>query len=310
MKRDKLLKMLLPALLCCLLWGSAFPFIKLGYRELGIAQDDSFSQLLFAGVRFMLAGVLAVIIGSFVQRRALLPDGSDLKKAAELSLFQTVSQYTFFYLGLARTTGMKSSIITGSNVFFSVMLSAFLFRQERLTARKLIGCLIGFAGVVLINLKSGESAGFSLTGEGFILFSAMSYGVSSCLTKRFSKEHDPVLLSGWQFIMGGAVMTIAGLCYGGSLGTVTLKGLLAFVSAAAFSVWSLLLKHNPVSEVSVYGFTNPIFGLLLSYLLLGERSSVSTARTLAALVLVAAGIITVNAAGKQDKSKGSEQNGI
>lgn len=309
MKRDKLLtgrvSVMLLAMLCCLLWGSAFPFIKLGYRELGIAQTDSFSQLLFAGVRFILAGVLAVLIGSLVQRRALLPDRSDLKKAAVLSLFQTVSQYTFFYLGLARTTGMKSSIITGSNVFFSLVLSALIFRQEKLTPGKLAGCLIGFAGVVLINLRSGESAGFTLTGEGFILFSAMSYGVSSCLIKRFSKEHDPVLLSGWQFILGGAVMTAVALCFGGSPGTLTLKGILillwlAFVSAAAFSVWSLLLSHNPVSEVSVYGFTNPMFGALLSFLLLGEHSASSLPRTVISLLLVAAGIITVNISQRTD----------
>jgi len=194
---------------------------------------------------------------------------------------------------------MKSSIITGSNVLFSIMFSALVFKTEKLTAPKLLGCLVGFAGVVLVNFQSGGDLSFRLTGEGFILFSAMSYGVSSCLTKRFAKTSDPVMLSGWQFIIGGVVMTVTALSFGGSLGTVNFKGILmllwlAFVSATAFSVWSLLLKHNPVSKISVYGFTNPIFGVLLSFILLGEVGAVPLWRAGVSLMLVAVGIVIVN----------------
>lgn len=303
MKSEKILTgkvtAVLLAVFCCMLWGSAFPCIKIGYRLLDIDGSDSFSQLYFAGLRFTLAGVLTVLIGSVSEKRLLIPRGTEVPKVMLLSLFQTIAQYTFFYLGLARTSGMKSSIITGSNVLFSMILSAFVFRLEKLTLTKLTGCILGFAGVVLVNFQSGGDLSFRLTGEGFILFSAMSYGVSSCLTKRFAKDSDPVLMSGWQFIFGGAVMTVIGIAFGGRLGSVNIKGVLmllwlAFVSAAAFSVWSLLLKHNPVSKISVYGFTNPIFGALLSLILLGESETVSLERASVSLVLVAVGIIIVN----------------
>lgn len=303
MKAEKLLTgrvtAVLLAVFCCMLWGSAFPCIKIGYRLLEIDSSDNFAQMLFAGLRFTLAGVLTVLIGSIAQRKTLIPKRQELPSVMLLSLFQTVAQYTFFYLGLARTSGMKSSIITGSNCLFSIVFAALIFRMERLSALKLIGCVMGFTGVVIVNLQSGGDLSFSLTGEGFILFSAMSYGVSSCLTKRFSKSSDPVMLSGWQFILGGIVMTAFALAFGGRLNTVTLGGVLmllwlAFVSAAAFSVWSLLLKHNPVSKISVYGFTNPIFGVLLSVVLLGESSAVPIWRAAVSLMLVAVGIITVN----------------
>lgn len=303
MKSEKLLTGMVTAVLlavfCCMLWGSAFPCIKIGYRLLEIEGSDSFSQLYFAGLRFTLAGVLTVAAGSLIQHRALVPKRNEIPRVFVLSLFQTISQYTFFYLGLARTSGMKSSIITGSNVLFSIMFSALVFKTEKLTAPKLLGCLVGFAGVVLVNFQSGGDLSFRLTGEGFILFSAMSYGVSSCLTKRFSKRSDPVMLSGWQFIIGGAVMTVTALSFGGSLGTVNFQGILmllwlAFVSATAFSVWSLLLKHNPVSKISVYGFTNPIFGVLLSFILLGEVGAVPLWRAGVSLALVAVGIVLVN----------------
>ena len=54
----------LGAMLCCVLWGSAFPCIKIGYRLLEIDSADTATQILFAGCRFALAGVLTILIGS------------------------------------------------------------------------------------------------------------------------------------------------------------------------------------------------------------------------------------------------------
>ena len=200
MKNKELLKnravVFLLAMLCCLLWGSAFPCIKLGCRFSHIASDDSFSQILYAGLRFILAGVLALVIGSFAARKPLLIKKSSLHKAFRLSLFQTILQYTFFYIGLSRSTGMKSSVITASNVFMSIMVAALVFRTEKLAFRKICGCIVGFSGILLMNL-SGMSGGFRLTGEGFVFLSALSYAFSSALIKRYSQDEDPVLLSGW-----------------------------------------------------------------------------------------------------------------
>ena len=285
-------------MLCCLLWGSAFPCIKLGYGYSGIGSDDTASQILYAGLRFTLAGVLALIMGSLTARKPLIPRRKAVPKIVMLSLFQTILQYTFFYIGLARSTGMKSSVITASNVFLSILVASLIFRTEKLTFRKILGCAVGFSGVVLINL-SGIGGGFRLTGEGFVFLSALSYAFSAALIKRFSAEEDPVMLSGWQFIVGGTFMTVLGLVLGGRIGTVDLRGAamlvyLAIVSAAAFSIWGTLLKHNPVSMISVFGFMNPVFGVILSFLLLSERSEAGPLRVVAALGLVALGIVIVN----------------
>lgn len=285
-------------MLCCLLWGSAFPCIKLGYGYSGIGSDDTASQILYAGLRFALAGVLALIMGSLTARKPLIPRRKAVPKIVMLSLFQTILQYTFFYIGLARSTGMKSSVITASNVFLSILVASLIFRTEKLTFRKILGCAAGFSGVVLINL-SGIGGGFRLTGEGFVFLSALSYAFSAALIKRFSAEEDPVMLSGWQFIIGGTFMTVLGLVLGGRIGTVDLRGAamlvyLAIVSAAAFSIWGTLLKHNPVSMISVFGFMNPVFGVILSFLLLSERSEAGPLRVVAALGLVALGIVIVN----------------
>lgn len=289
------------AIFCCALWGSAFPAIKTGYAILGIQADDYFSQILFAGIRFTLAGVLTIFIGSALAKKPLSVKGkSSFKNVAILSLFQTILQYLLFYVGLARTTGTKGSILTSSSVFFAVIIASVILKQERLTAKKLVGAVIGFAGVVLINLRTGDvSSSFSLMGEGFMILSALSYAVSSVLIKSFSKSNNPVALSGYQFVLGGIVMTVTGLVFGGKVGFNSVQAVLiliylALLSAIAYTLWGVLLKYNDVSKIAVYSFMTPVFGCLLSALFLHESLAGNLVKTLVSLALVCTGISLVN----------------
>lgn len=124
------------ALICCALWGSAFPCIKIGYNMMHIASSDTASQILYAGCRFTLAGILAVVLGSLTQRQFLLPTKASLPHILELSLLQTILQYLFFYIGLAHTTGVKASIIEAVSTFVAIFVAGFLFHQEKVTARE------------------------------------------------------------------------------------------------------------------------------------------------------------------------------
>jgi len=303
------------ALLCCLLWGSAFPTIKVGYSLFGIGAEDTFSQIFFAGIRFTLAGILVILAGSLLSKKLLVPKNKkQLSHIAVLSVFQTILQYVMFYMGLAHTTGVKSSILVASNVFFSLVISTVVFKMERLTALKTAGTLLGFAGVVIINLSAGGlSGGFTLKGEGAMIASALAYSVSSVFIKKFSDTDNPVMLSGWQFFFGGIVMMLFGKFFGGRILTDSnnaVKSLLilfylAFISAAAYTIWGILLKHNPVSRVSVIGFMNPVFGVLLSALVLGETAEAFNLKNLASLVLVCAGIFIVN--GKKQEIESLQQ---
>ena len=292
------------AMFCCLLWGSAFPSIKLGYQLFEIAAGDSASQILFAGIRFTLAGILVVLAGSVLQRKLLKPEKATIPKILILCMFQTVLQYIFFYIGLAHITGVKGSIVNAVNVFFTILVSCLMFRLEKLDRQKIIGCIIGFAGVVIINLGGEFDMKFTMLGDGFLMISAFTYAVSSVLIKIYGKDENPVLLSGYQFMAGGMIMILAGLLMGGRLDAITLKGLLlllymAFISAGAYTVWSLLLKYNPVSKVAVFGFCTPIFGVILSAVILGESTSFQF-KTVSALVFVCIGIIIVNYKKKEE----------
>lgn len=265
------------ALFCCLLWGSAFPMIKVGYTLFRISDTDTPSIILFAGMRFFLAGMITISVFSIAERRMLLPSRRSVGPIAVLSVFQTILQYLFFYLGLAFTTGSKASVVNGTGVLFVLIISCFVMKQERFTLRKLCICFLGFAGVLVTNISGINGFSFN-KGDIFIILSSVSYAASTVLMRRYSTRENPALLSGYQFILGGLVMTSFGMLMGGKLGAFTFSGCsvliyLAFVSAAAYSLWSMLLKYNDASRVAVFGSFTPIFGFVLSLIILKERGS-------------------------------------
>ncbi len=293
------LTVIIGAMLCCALWGSATPFIKMSYKVMFEgAKPNVPSTILFAGIRFAFAGFLTILIYSIARKKLLYPKRENLGRVAIVAVFQTIVQYFFFYIGLANTSGAKGTVISGSSSFFAIFISALIFKQEKLTVKKVIACIIGFAGIIAVNLN-GLDFSMNLTGDGFVLFSSISLAVSSVLIKIFSKNEDPVVISGYQFMMGGIVMVIVGLIAGGKIDHVTGEGIailvyLSFLSAIAYAVWGVLLKFNPVSKVTIFSFMTPVFGVLLTKIMLPTESTVSIVNLLISLVLVCAGVFMLN----------------
>ncbi len=294
------------ALLCCALWGSATPAIKTGYRLLKV--EGVASIMLFAGVRFFLAGVLTIVIFSIARRKVLFPKKENFGRVLTVSAFQTVIQYIFFYLGLAYTSGVKGTVASGSSAFFAVLIASLFFKQERLTAKKILACVAGFLGIIIINLDglTFTNDWLDLMGVGMVLLSTIAYSISSVLMKKYSAKEDPVTISGYQFVFGGLFMIAVGLIAGGKITLDSFGGVadliyLSLLSAVAYAVWGILLKHNPVSRVSVFSFATPVFGVLLTMLFLpGESSKINPLNLAITLVLISTGILLLNYR-KQDK---------
>ena len=268
-KRSLLRQLYLPAVLCTALWGSAAPCVKRGYELFAVSADAPFSQLVFAGWRFALAGILVLLVTRLKGHR-IVPKRDEIKPILAISLFQSMLQYVCYYIGLSGTTGTKGSVLSGTQTFFALLLAHCLLPNDKLNRRKTLGCICGFAGVLALGL--GGLNGFNLTGDGLVLLSAVSAGC---------------------FLLGVGTMG------GGALGRVTLGGVLLLgymivLSAAAFTIWTALLGKFPVGKVSLFGFLIPVFGTLFSALVLGEN--IFTVRNLAALVLVSGGIAVANSA--------------
>ncbi len=303
------------AIICCLLWGSAFPCVKIGYKLFEIDQSSVPSLMLFAGTRFSLAGIFVIIFGSVSKRRFLAPKPKNLWRVLIVCLFQTVLQYTFFYIGLANTAGVKASVLNGLGVFFTIIAACFLFRTEKFNLIKLAGCALGFGGVVLINMGGDFSFEFSLLGEGFIIFSGLSAAVAAGFVKIFSKKEDTAALCGYQFFIGGIILVVIGLSFGGRIthvdvGAAAMLVYLAFLSACAFTLQGFLLKYNPVSKVAVFKSTNPLFGAVFSALVLGESEQLLSWFTLIALLLVCLGIFIINKFGEKKPKPAAEDKKI
>lgn len=293
---------LLGAMICCFLWGSATPSIKVGYQVFGIQSSDTVSIILFAGIRFFLAGILVILFQSLRAGHFIAPEKGSLPSILKLSLAQTVIQYFCFYVGLAHTSGVTGTIISGASGFFSILIASLVFRYEKLTSSKILGCVMGFLGLVIMNISfdGGYSFHFALNGEFLVLLSTISLALSGILVKKYSKNYSVVMLSGYQFIVGGLVMMIVGFALGGRVAIVSdpmaylLLIYMAFISAVAYSIWGILLEYNPVSKVTIYSFLTPLFGVLLSAIFLGEVEQALAWNKLAALLLVSGGIFVVN----------------
>ncbi len=296
----------LGALLCCALWGSATPAIKTA-SPLLIPQGHVPSTILFAGVRFFFAGIITILIYSIARRKLLYPKLSNMPKVLTVSAFQTVIQYIFFYVGLSLTTGVKGTVLSGSSAFFIVLLAALVFKTEKLSAKKIIACVLGFLGIIIVNLNGLD---FTMNlGDMFVVVSTLSYAFSSMFMKKFSAYEDPVVISGYQFIFGGAFMIIVGIVLGGKISFGDTTGViilvyLSFLSAVAYAVWGVLLKFNPASKVSVFNFTTPVFGSILSVIFLSaENAALNVPSLILALVTVASGILLLNLAPKEKKEE-------
>lgn len=302
---------ILMATICCMLWGSAFPCIKIGYNLFNIPSSSSAAQILFAGIRFTLSGIMVIIAGSLLNKKFLFPNSlKSFGLCLLLCLFQTIGQYIFFYIGLAHTSGSNGAIVEATNTFFTILWACLIFKTEKISVWKMLGCFVGFSGVCLIELHGTDLSDFhfNFLGDGFVLISCLFASFVPSLLKEFSKTETPFVLSGYQFLLGGIVMSAFALLLGGriempvqSVKAFSLLTYLAFISACAYTLWSLLMKVNDVSKVSIFGFINPVFGFLLSGLVLGESSSAFSLTGIVSLLLVSLGIILVYV--KKDRGK-------
>lgn len=296
------------AVLCVLFWGSAASFIKVGYGAMKLEQSHIPSLLLFAGIRFTVTGCATVLIFSLLERRFLRPENfRDWKRTGVLMVFETFMQYIPYYIGLTRTSGTVAAVIHGCNGFTTILIAVILFRSEKMTLRKAIGCFFGICAVVMMNY-SGLKQGVHMTlgGEGLLILAQMGYVIGVNLTKVYGKDSDPVMLTGWQFVIGGLAMAVLGYAAGGSLSLNNLRavGVLAYLSicgAAVYAIWSLLLKNNDVSRIAVYNFLTPLFGILCSVVMLGEMEQAMRLETFGALALTFLGI-RISSGKKREKT--------
>lgn len=279
------------AVLTTFLWGSAFPFIKLSYGALDIRPDEYGQQLIFAGERFFLSGLLLLVFSVFLLKRPIRVTKTSLRHYAHVGTFLTFFQYLFFYIGLSLSTGVQGSIIAGSTSFFQMLLAHFRYEDDRLNRLKGIALTFGFCGIVIANWPDeGGALGVGI-GEVLLVLAMISGAFGNLLAKDYAREYDVAPMTAWAMLVGstgllivGVAMDPKGLFMPFDVTTLSFLLYLACISAVGFTLWNTLMKYNQVSRISLYMFFVPLFGVMLSGWLLGESLPVNALIGLAFVV--------------------------
>ena len=288
-----------------MLWGSASSAIKLSYQAFNLDTSNAYNLLLFAGVRFFGAGWLTLLLSRLINHQTPHFHKSMILPSLGIAIMQTGLQYFLFYIGLAVVSSASSAILHASSPFIAVILAAAV-GLEVLTGRKLFAILLGLVGIVILNVGSNFEFAFRWNGELFILLSAACNALGNLLIKHFGRKHEPVTLTGFQFIIGGAILSLLGYWGGGRLswpgfGKNLLLVHLMLISSIAYGLWSILLKQHDVSKVVIFQSLIPVFATLFSRLRLNEN--IWRWQTLIALLLVVSGIFILNIPFKHKEQK-------
>lgn len=281
-----------------LAWGAAYPFIKLGMAEFQIENSDTAAKILFAGIRFFAAGIITLIIARLSNRYEKIESKDAFLWTAALGTVNTALHYMFFYIGLSHCTGSRGSIIYSMGTFMLIIFACVIFK-EKMTGMKVLGCLLGIGGIITANsvavTASGGSA-FSLAGEGIMIVSAAFGALGGIITRITTQKINAISATGYSMSIGGALLTAAGLAAGGRLDHITAAGIgvlmvLIAISVVGFVIYNQLLSSNPVGSIAIFNALIPVFGTILSCIILDEPFYL---RYPAGLLLIATGIRAVN----------------
>ena len=272
----------------CILFGGNTVAIKISLSGLGV-----FSV---AAIRFGLA-VVVITLWALCTHQPLRLTRRQLQHLLIIGLIFFV-QLTLFVSGLNKTYASRGTLLANMQPFFVLFLAHMFVPGDRVTGRKLIGILLGFAGVVFVFLDHGGGGGELRQGDLIILAAAFVWACNGVYTKNILSGLQPFQVVLFQTLIA-APLFLAGAWVSGEFATnrfdpqvvmaMLYQGLVA--TSFGFVAWNTLLQKYGAVALHSFIFLMPVSGVVLGGLVLGEPI---TARILAALVLIAAGIIVVN----------------
>lgn len=263
------------AIITCLMWSTAYPFIKIGLQYS--------TPLFFAGSRFTLAGLMILpftirpkeYVRMIIKNKGL---------AIWVTILQTLINYILFYIGMDKVPGALGAVIVGAQPIVTAIVSRIMIRDERFTLAKVVTIVFGLMGIVLVSVgrqKFNFGAPGEIAGIIIIFIANISTATSNVLVSKNGRNMNPMVLSSFSLLIGGIIIFIISLFFEDvpskpdfPLNYWLVLIWLAFMSAFTFSVWYTLLKrpYVRVSELNLWKFIIPVFGAILSWFIVpGEE---------------------------------------
>jgi len=262
------------AVFACFLWSTAFAGVKIGL--------EFFNPLALAGIRFIISGlILLPFCGGLVNIKKIFSENK--KVILLISFFQIVMVYTLFYRGMTMVTGSSAAVIIGASPLISAVMAHFTIKDDPLTLKKFLFILTGLTGVVIITFGTKGAYGFSgrYLGVALLLLSSISGAAGNIVVAKSKKRINPFVMNAVQIFIGGCTLLAVSFLFEG---VPLFKGLpakfwislfwLSTVSAAGFSIWFNLLQRQgvKVSELNLWKFVIPVFGAVLSWIILPDEN--------------------------------------
>lgn len=264
------------AIITCLLWSTAYPFIKIGLQYS--------TPLHFAGSRFILAGLM-ILPFTLRPREYIRMVKANMNLVIWVTVLQTLINYTLFYIGMEKVPGAIGAVIVGSQPFVTAIVSRIMIRDERFTRAKVVTIVLGLAGIVLVSVGRQEfdfSGPAELIGIVMIFIANISTATSNVLISRNGKNMNPLVLSSFSLLIGGLIIFLFSFFIEDvpskpdfPLNYWLVLIWLAFMSAFTFSKWYVLLKRPEVkvSELNLWKFIIPVFGAILSWVIVPDENA-------------------------------------
>jgi drug/metabolite transporter (DMT)-like permease len=272
-----------------LIWGSTYLAIRL--------MVETVPPALGAGVRFVLAG--AIMMVALVARRgpgALRVPGRQLAWCAAVGTLLAAGGNGLVTVAERDVPSGLAALLIASEPLWIVLLRSAV--GDRVRGATLGGVALGFVGVGILLLPGGRPDDVPIGMTLLVVVAALSWAFGSFLQSRVDVPSDPLTTTALTLFLGGLVLVAGGVVAGETLdfAAFSAKSIAAFAylvivgSIVAFTAYSWLLTHAPISKVSTYAYVNPVIAVLLGAVFLSEDVAVATLAGMA-LVLVSVFVI-------------------
>jgi len=255
----------------CILWGSTYLAIRIGVSD--------FPPELFAGIRFLIAGALVLLFAYFKGYK--FPDNfTDVRRQAIVGLFLLLGGNGVVVWAEQWVYSGVTALIMAIVPMFNAILELFLPKGPRLGLKGWFGLLLGFFGVALLVLSGSETNIIDISGGLLLLLAAFSWSLGSVYSKTFKPSGTTVANIGIQMFAAGLGLTLVGLLLGEagnihltSKGIGAMAYLILFGSILGYSSYIYILQKWPASKAGTYAYVNPVVGVILGAVMLGEPVS-------------------------------------
>jgi drug/metabolite transporter (DMT)-like permease len=272
----------------CILFGANTVAIKISLSGLGVFTT--------AGIRFSLSA-LTILAWAIFTRQPIKIKMGQLHQLLIISAIFFI-QLSLFYTGLSKTHASRGTLMANMQPFFVLFLAHFFIPGDQISKRKLLGILLGFAGVAFVILdKKGISSELKI-GDLIILGAAFTWACNGVYTKKILAGLQPFQVVLYPTLLSGPLFLVAGFLSGevmvnrldySIIFSVLYQVLVA--TSFGFVAWNTMLKKYGAVSLHSFIFLMPVSGVTLGGIVLGEPI---TGNIVTALILIVAGILIVN----------------